>query len=303
MMVSICMTTYNHEKFIEESIDGVLSQKTDFDFELIIGEDCSSDKTSQLCKLYKERFPEKINLLVRPENIGMMQNFIATLKAANGKYIALCEGDDYWTDPFKLQKQVDFLEKNLDYSMVCHDVKVSGIVEQDNYIGKVKEFYSSIEFASGEISIPALSVVFRNYDLTYPDFILSCPIGDFPLLVLISEHGKIKYFPEVMGVRRVHAGGVWSAADKSKKLSYMLTTLYYMIGNYTEEINKALISYHLKLIGSSVKDGVSADYYPDEMKWVVKIMSFYSGIKKTLNKLGLYKLFRKISGKSNKTPL
>ena len=116
-VVSICMITYNHEEFISEAIEGVLMQKTNFPLELIISEDCSTDKTREICIEYQQKYPEIIKLQLPEKNLGMIQNSLSTLKACRGKYIALCEGDDYWTDPDKLQKQVDFLEVNKEYGM------------------------------------------------------------------------------------------------------------------------------------------------------------------------------------------
>ena len=109
--VSVLMITYNHENFIREAIEGVLMQKTDFPIELIIGEDCSTDGTRKIVMEYASKYPDIIRPLLPDSNLGMMKNFIETMQAATGKYIALCEGDDYWTDPYKLQKQVDILNK------------------------------------------------------------------------------------------------------------------------------------------------------------------------------------------------
>mgnify|MGYP001248218371 CR=1 FL=1 len=121
-LVSVHMITYNHEKYIAQAIEGVLMQKTNFLFELVIGEDCSTDSTRVICKEYADRYPNIIKLLPDAgKNLGMMENAIRTTMACTGKYIALCEGDDYWTDPYKLQKQVDFLEAHNDYGLTNTD--------------------------------------------------------------------------------------------------------------------------------------------------------------------------------------
>jgi glycosyltransferase involved in cell wall biosynthesis len=116
--VSICMITYNHEPYIRQAIEGVLMQQCDFQYELIIGEDYSKDRTFDICMEYASKHPE-IKLLPSNANIGVVKNFIRTLQACTRNYIAFCEGDDYWTDPFKLKKQVDFLEKNPEYTLVA----------------------------------------------------------------------------------------------------------------------------------------------------------------------------------------
>lgn len=123
-LVSICMITYNHERYIESAIQGVLKQKTKYSFEFIIGDDYSNDNTYSICKEYALKYKSIIKLLPSERNIGMISNFIRTLKACSSKYIAICEGDDYWTDPNKLQKQVDFLENNPEYGMIASDISL-----------------------------------------------------------------------------------------------------------------------------------------------------------------------------------
>ncbi len=112
--VNVCVITYNHEEFIEKALASILNQKADFDFDIVIGDDCSSDKTKEIILKYKQRYPDLIRILFSEKNIGMRENFLRSLKACKGKYIAILEGDDYWTDEYKLQKQFDYLEKFLD---------------------------------------------------------------------------------------------------------------------------------------------------------------------------------------------
>jgi len=114
-LVSICSTTYNLEKYIGEALESWLSQKTNFDYEIVICDDCSKDKTVVVIESFVEKYPNKIRLLKAAKNMGMMPNYIRSLQAARGKYIAVCDGDDYWIDENKLQLQVDFLESNTDF--------------------------------------------------------------------------------------------------------------------------------------------------------------------------------------------
>lgn len=123
-MVSVCMIAYNHEKYIAQAIEGVMMQQASFPFKLVIGEDCSTDNTRKICKAYKAKYPDKIQLLLPDSNLGMTHNFISTLQACTGKYIAICEGDDYWTDSYKLQMQFDFLETHENYSVCFHRYKI-----------------------------------------------------------------------------------------------------------------------------------------------------------------------------------
>ena len=131
-LVSVCCITYNHVHYVKDALDGFLIQKTDFPYEICLGEDESNDGTREICKEYAEKYPDKIRLFLRSRKDVIYinghatgrYNFIETLKECKGKYIALCEGDHYWTEPTKLQKQVDFLEANESYVMSFHRVDI-----------------------------------------------------------------------------------------------------------------------------------------------------------------------------------
>src|SRR5262245_24288404 len=122
--VSVAMITYNHGNFIAQAVESILMQVVNFDYEIIIGEDCSTDETRNVVIEYRNRFPHRIKMLLHDKNVGLMQNFIQTIEACRGQYVALCEGDDYWTSPYKLQKQVDFLESHPEYAICFHNVTV-----------------------------------------------------------------------------------------------------------------------------------------------------------------------------------
>lgn len=206
------MITYNHEIFIREAIEGVLMQKASFDYQLVIGEDYSTDSTWQICEEYAKRYPEKIKLLLRPEkNLGMMPNFIRTLEACKAKYIALCEGDDYWTDPLKLQKQVGFLEKNEKYSICFHDVDVlypNGTIHSHAAsMGLSKVKYIKKDLLERWF-IPTCSIVYRNLMDKMPDWFSEVESGDLALCILLSDYGNAYLLKEKMGVYRKHDGGV-----------------------------------------------------------------------------------------------
>lgn len=121
-MVSVCMITFNHERYISLALDSILSQKTNFDFEIVIADDASIDNNQKIIKQYQKKHNTKIKSILRKENIGLQRNFISAINNCNGKYIAFCEGDDYWIESDKLQKQVDFLEGNPDYAMISSDI-------------------------------------------------------------------------------------------------------------------------------------------------------------------------------------
>ncbi len=205
------MLTYNHEKYIAQAIESVLMQKTNFYYEIVIGEDFSEDKTRDICDSFKEKNPDKIKLILNNSNIGMMLNMVKTLNLCKGKYIALLEGDDYWIDPYKLQKQVDFLESHDDFVLCSHAVKTvfeDGVEEKDPFVAplEVATFDDIIE--RGHF-IPTLSIVFRKSALPIiPYWFKNLWVGDIPLALLITHYGKNYYFKEIMGVKRKNPGGV-----------------------------------------------------------------------------------------------
>lgn len=217
VLVSVVMITYGHEKYIRKAIEGVLMQEGDFDLELVIANDCSPDNTDVVVQdvLSHHSNAHWIRYVRHEKNIGMMPNFIFALQQAKGKYVALCEGDDHWTDPYKLQKQVDFLEAHPDYVLSFHKVKIlkpSGELV-DDFITNVPENYETQEtLAQLGNYIHTPSVVFRNVIKEYPrEFSLS-PIGDYFLYMLLAEHGKLKYLEEEMAVYR-YAVGIISKMD------------------------------------------------------------------------------------------
>jgi glycosyltransferase involved in cell wall biosynthesis len=231
-LVSVCMITYNHEAFISQAIEGILMQKANFPIELIIGEDCSNDRTREICLEYQQEYPEIIRILPREKNFGMTPNFVDTLKNCRGKYIALCEGDDYWTDKSKLQKQVDFLEANPDFAICFHRVKVvHENIDKESYLSNPnqKEVTAFEDLTYGNY-IHTLSCVFRNNLFEdFPYWFKDMPIGDYPLHLLNAQYGKIKFFEETMGVYRIHKGGIWGHLDNKEimpKTVLILEQLY-----------------------------------------------------------------------------
>jgi glycosyltransferase involved in cell wall biosynthesis len=235
ILVSVAMPTYGQEKFIAEAILGVLSQRCDFKVELIVADDCSPDNTEEIVRNIIETHPKGswIKYTKHPKNKGAIPNFIWALQQATGKYIAICEGDDYWTDPSKLQKQSNFLEENQDYVLCFHKVKVlvkSGELV-DDFITRVPENYElrkTLVENSNYIHTP--SVFFRNIivsEYNSPEFHNS-PIGDYFLYLILSLHGKIGYIQETMGVYR-HGVGIFSSLDHLKHLKasvLLFTNLY-----------------------------------------------------------------------------
>ena len=218
-LLSCCFITYNHEKFISQAIDGMLKQETDFPFEIIIHDDASTDGTAEIIKKYADKYPHIIQTILQKENqYSQKKNIMAIpIKEARGQYIATLEGDDYWTDPLKLQKQVDFLEKNSEYVCCYHNSMVindNNEIVQDVLFHNPKD-YSEKELLSASADMATETVVFRNI-IEYPDFFKGVPIGDTVRWHLMGFYGKAKYLDNVgKSVYRRHEGGVWT------RLSYL----------------------------------------------------------------------------------
>ncbi len=212
MKVSVCMITYNQDKFIEQAIESVLAQRTNYSFELVIGEDSSSDNTKTICEDFAQRFPGKIRLLPSDKRYGMMDNFIRTLNACKGEYIAFLEGDDYWCDENKLERQAFFLQNNPDYSGVSGGVRI--FYENRGefcYPDDVKRLGYDYDitlgsYLSGNAAyFPALmtrkSLIIRNEISDYS-------FGDIVIQTTILQTGFIRHLEGVFTVYRRHYGGV-----------------------------------------------------------------------------------------------
>lgn len=240
--VSVCVITYNHQDFIRECLDGAINQKVDFEYEIIIGEDNSTDKTGQICEEYANKYPGLIKLFRRDKNLGMIGNWINTIQNCNGKYIALCEGDDYWTDPLKLQKQVVFLEANQDYSICFHKVSIilDGIIKEDTITAKVSETTTINDLAKGNY-IHTCSVVFRNNLFArFPKYFKESPVGDYFLHMLNARYGSIKCIDEIMGVYRVHGTSVWSSKTRAEQELLWVPFLENIKPNFDKEVQDIL---------------------------------------------------------------
>lgn len=240
-LVSVVVTTYNHKNYIAECLDSILMQQTSFPFEIILGEDESNDGTREICKEYAKNNPYKVKLFLRSRKdviyidgkpTGRF-NFIQNLKSASGKYIALCEGDDYWTDPLKLQKQIDFLEANPDYNICFHSVKLfnqdSELFEKDTITRKVKETTTVMDLAKGNF-IHTPSVVLRN-SFKLPKWFEKVTLGDWTLYMIAIGNGKVKKINEIMGVYRLHSKSIWSKKPEMTRIKNTLTSLIFVNEN------------------------------------------------------------------------
>jgi glycosyltransferase involved in cell wall biosynthesis len=252
----VITTTYNHEKYIGYAIDSVLAQQTSFAWEQIVAEDCSTDGTRQIVEDYQHRYPDRIKPILRERNVGGRQNFLEAFRTCQGEYIAILEGDDYWTSPYKLQRQVDFLDAAPDSALCFHAVETrddTGMLPPN--VVRVQRGMYTIDDLLEENFIPTCSVMFRNnlFD-GFPAWYRDAPTGDWPLHVLNAQYGTIGYIDEVMAVYRVHAGGVWSPRVSSDRRRQILTTLELFRRNldprYRALIEQSLARWHFKTLNA-----------------------------------------------------
>jgi glycosyltransferase involved in cell wall biosynthesis len=233
--VSICCITYNQEKYIKDAIEGFLTQKTEFPFEIIIHDDASTDMTADIIREYEKKYPEKITAIYQIENQfskGVMPE-ILPFKASKGKYIAFCEGDDYWTDSSKLQKQITEMEKNPESHISFHPAIVKfddgskgntiiGLHSKENKIFTIEEV-----ILGGGAFMPSASIVINKSVLPRISsfFGLAKPfqVGDYFLQILGAENGGALYLSEIMCVYRKNATGSFS--ERLKKDSQLLSLI------------------------------------------------------------------------------
>jgi glycosyltransferase involved in cell wall biosynthesis len=159
--ISVCIITYNHQKFIAKAIDSVLMQSTEYNIEIILGDDCSTDCSTDICKSYEDKY-KNVRLLKRDKNIGMNANWMDTIRSANGKYIALLEGDDYWIDKYKLQKQVTFLEKNKDYVLCSHELYIDNPYLNRGFFNFASLLYRDFKLSGFNYTFNKFLLFFKN---------------------------------------------------------------------------------------------------------------------------------------------
>lgn len=217
LRVSVCMITYAHEDYIRQAIEGVLMQECDFELELILANDCSPDGTDEVIQQIIKDNPRAsiINYIKHEKNLGMMPNFIFALQQCKGKYIALCEGDDYWIDPLKLQKQVNFLENNSEYIIHSGVARVNRKgKESEEYVGlgETEKIFKIDDFYSFNYLITC-TVMFCNCIKKIPCELNKVKYGDWFLYVLLLNNTRSKAFRsiELFSVYRVHDGGLMSS--------------------------------------------------------------------------------------------
>lgn len=263
LLVSVCIQTYQQAAFIRQAIDSVLAQETDFPFEILIGEDDSTDGTREICQEYAQRFPDRIRLFLRQESEKIYingvktgrYNFLSNLQAAHGKYIALLDGDDYWPDTRKLQKQVEALEKKPTFSICFSRVEIEqdGMLRPYKAVRGKKNIFRATDLGLN-CFIQTCAILFRNPGFAQvPNHFNETPVLDYALYLYLASRGKILYLKETMAVYRFHVQGYWTLTQKEEQVRKLWLFLDRVIPEYEGSVKEALVTQRHRLIRTLVK--------------------------------------------------
>jgi glycosyltransferase involved in cell wall biosynthesis len=260
LMVSICCMTYNHEKYISEAIESFLMQKTNFEYEILIHDDASTDNTAKIIKEYEKKYPKMIKPICQKENQyskNIKIDYTFNFPRAKGKYIAICEGDDYWTDPLKLQKQVDYMELHPECSLCTHAAKL--ISSKGRPIGNLRPHTKNKSYSVEEVIIgggglfPTNSMLFPTTLVKkMPEFYMNAPVGDGPLTIFLALKGNVYYLDSCMSVYRYMAEGSWTSrmsinTDAKKEHLKRIKNMYREFDEYTNNMYSNTIDEKLLL--------------------------------------------------------
>lgn len=256
MKVSVLMICYNQEAYIADAVNSVLMQEVNFEYEIVIGEDCSIDQTRQILLELKNKHPDKIKLILHEKNVGMHANFEGVFDTCTGEYIAVLEGDDYWTAKDKLQRQVDIMERSPELSECFHKVTTvyqDQIKEKHEFPEGITKNVFVLEDIISAFFIPTLSILFRKSAIhKLPAIFFQMTNPDWLLHVLCAENGNVGFIDDVLGVYRVHNGGVWSGAGRLKVLEKTILSAHLINAHLNFQFNrilkKRIAGWHLRCV-------------------------------------------------------
>jgi glycosyltransferase involved in cell wall biosynthesis len=235
--VTARVVTYNHASFIRDCLEGILMQQTTFPFEIVVGEDCSTDGTREIVMNYAKEYPDKMRVITSDYNVGMRANGKRCYLASRGKYVALCDGDDHWTDPLKLQKQYDFMEAHSEYAMCYHAYRLQtdGKISKKLYPLKGRDF-SGDELVATPEGIATSTKFLRHVLRMDRESFLSMPSGDYFINAFVGTFGACKFLPDIKpSIRTIHAGGVWSCLHAKTRLYGAINTKIYIYKYFQEK--------------------------------------------------------------------
>jgi glycosyltransferase involved in cell wall biosynthesis len=247
MKLSVAMITYNHEQYIGQAIESILAQNVNFEYEIVIGEDCSTDGTRAVITAFQRRYPERIKLLLRDRNVGSMRNFTGTIEACHGEYLALLEGDDYWIATDKLQKQINFLDAHPECAICCGRVQAvyeAGTQNVDVGLDVVGQLpagpYTIEDILKGNFVMTCTVVLRRKYIGEFPKWFFEMKLGDWPLYAMVARYGTIELVDEILAAYRIHSGGVWSSVSQAVRAEESLRMLKALDKEFRYEYRDAI---------------------------------------------------------------
>ncbi len=271
--VSIWCIAYNHEKYIRDTLDGFLSQKTDFEYEIIVHDDASADGTGEIIREYAKRCPDLIKPIIQEKNQAGSGNFqpvaAAMMAVTQGEYIAFCEGDDYWNDEKKLQRQADFLDSHREYGACVHNSRLMNMKTQEvsliNPAGSDYDLSLEEILQYGHVSYQLSSLMLRRnlaeiiFSDRRPEFFDKLPFMDLSIAVYLVLNGKVRFLSDAMSSYRKYTKGSWSTnLQKSRPeqlerhhlamISFLQSVDSYTRGNYARQIDGVIKNHYLRIL-------------------------------------------------------
>jgi glycosyltransferase involved in cell wall biosynthesis len=242
--VAVLVSTYNHERFIEESVRSVVTQKTDFDYRVIIMDDCSTDQTRKIVVRLRDEFPEKIELILADKNRNDNSLWREVIHDTSSPYVAIIHGDDYWTSSDKLQKQADYMDAHPEIAIIFHNATTiyeDGSVPAELFNPTDQKLVSTLDDLWKGNFIAGCAPMIRKAAIGYiPEWFIELKWGDWPLYILAARHGTIGYVNDVMGVYRVHRAGLWSGRNETQQIEGVIQFYEAMNRNLEYHYNPAI---------------------------------------------------------------
>lgn len=266
-VLSVCLITYNHEKFVGQALEGIFNQVVNFEYEVVIADDCSKDKTREIILEYKNKYPEKVKLIFQEKNVGAAKNWFDLMAYPKTAYIAYIEGDDYWTNPYKLQQQYDFLESNKDFVIHCgHSLIESPNAELNGKTVHPKEGRKSVytlEDFGMDSQVVSSTATYRNIGLAnLPEAFNKATAGDWLLWIYLMQKtgGKVYYSEEIYGVYRIHGASAFSSLGLIANYKFYIKNMkiqepFFKSASNRKEIKKKLNWYRTELFREYLKTG------------------------------------------------
>jgi len=283
-LVSVSVVTYQHAGFIRQCLDGILMQETDFDYEIVVGEDESMDGTRDICIRYAEEHPDKIRLFLRDRTLSQLVDengaFVCRFNgwwsrmSCRGRFIAVCEGDDYWTDPSKMQKQVECLERNPESVLCFHPVKIlrDGELVEDFITTPPEACVTTIMHLTRRNYMHTPSVMFRNL-VHAEDYecLLRLPVGDWPLWLKLARYGNIRVLPDCMAVYRIHPNALWSGRSAEEKNAAIEECIRQMLPDFHDAVRAGLLQHYEVLTWALAESALCGGRVDDSLRYLTHL--------------------------------